>query len=599
MNDSSGRTSAAHFRYRFGTAEFDEARFDLQVAGQKVAVQRKPLEILRLLLAQAGEVVTKEELLEVIWEGRPTVENVLANAVTKLRGALGPDNAARIVTLPRIGYRFDGSLERVVVGRVQPSTLGLQAGHPVPTRAHFLLHERVGQSASNEVWVARHLKTDERRVFKFCSEERQLSVLKREVTLSRLLRDQLGDVADAFTRVIDWNFDTPPFFIECEFGGEDLLRWANTDGQLESMPVAARIELFLQVADAVAAAHSVGVLHKDLKPANILVAREGAAWRLRLADFGSSQLLDPQRLAGLGITRLGFTMTRSIAGDSLTGTPLYLAPEIIAGHPPTMSGDVYALGVILYQLIVGDLQRPLAPGWERGIADPLLRADIARSTDGDPAQRLGSVGELSGLLRGLAVRHAARDDQANVVAAQATQDAGRRSRRMWLSLAATALGGAVLAGAVTSIRQNGAVDTATIEKDRRPVEVFYAEVMDVYRHYLFTDEELVADPADRAFRLQLNLARYGEAPFTRTQLDDVGLDPGEIPEAMELLLLIRNNDLRIADVLDSERADTRAIGRQIETLRKRVRATRDTAYSVLSRLHERDPQLGELPAPPG
>jgi hypothetical protein len=91
---------------------------------------------------------------------------------------------------------------------------------------------------------------------------------------------------------------------------------------------------------------------------------------------------------------------------------------------------------------------------------------------------------------------------------------------------------------------------------------------------------------------------YGEAPFTRAQIDDVGLIPSEIPLAMELLLLIRNNDLRIAEVLNDKETDAKAIGLQIETLRKRVKGTRDTAYSILSSLHNRDKQLGKLPPPP-
>src|SRR5215831_20507039 len=113
------------WRFRFGSAEFDEAQFELRVAGLSVEVQRKPLEILDLLLTHAGEVVTKEELLETVWEGRPTVENVIANAMTKLRNALGEDNARQIATQPRVGYRLTGTVERTAVGRSLSSRIEL------------------------------------------------------------------------------------------------------------------------------------------------------------------------------------------------------------------------------------------------------------------------------------------------------------------------------------------------------------------------------------------------------------------------------------------------------------------------------------------
>ncbi len=596
MNTGAATRQVAQFRYRFGRAEFDESRFELRVDAQVVDVQRKPLEILALLLSQPGEVVTKQELLDIVWDGRPTVDNVVANALSKLRTALGEPDAARIVTLPRIGYRFDGPLERVAVGWALPSVLGLNVGEPVPGRPNFQLEERIGQSSSNEVWLARQGKTRERRVFKFCTDGGRLSLLKRELTLSRLLQENLGERAVAFARVLDWNLETPPFFLECEHGGLDLLRWAKADGQLTDMPLDARLELFLQIADAVAAAHTIGVLHKDLKPANILVSREGSGWRVRLTDFGSSHLLDPQRLAELGITRLGFTMTGNMLGDPTLGTPMYLAPEVITGQPPTAAGDVYALGVILYQIVVGDLNRPLVPGWERGVPDVLLGEDIARATDGDPAQRFSSVDELTTRIRGLAVRRAERLESGMVVAADVHQGK-RKAGGMRLWLAAAALAAVVIPGAVAMIGRSDRIESAAAQ-DLLPLGTIYAKVMDVYRHYLFTDEELVSDPADRAFRLQLNLAMYGEPPFTRSELDEAGLDPAEIPLAMELLLLVRNNDLRIADVLDSNAADQQSVRAQVERLRNRVKNTRDMAYTMLSALHERDGRVGELPPPP-
>jgi len=446
MSRPGAEAPLSQYRFRFGTAEFDLSRFELRVAGQPVDVQRKPLEILALLLARPGEVVTKEELREIVWQGRVTVEHVIASAIGKLRGALGEPNAARIVTLPRIGYRFEGPLERAAVGRASVSRLELVAGHTVPGRPNFLLERPIGGTAGSEVWLARHAKTRDPRVYKFSADGSQLAALKREATLSRLLRENLGERPD-FVRVLDWNFDAPPFFLECEYGGTDLARWAADGNILDGLPLPQRLALFLQIADAVAAAHGVGVLHKDLKPANVLVAPGGPAecggWQLRLADFGSSRLLEPGRLDDLGITRLGLTATVDAAGDSTGGTPLYLAPELFASRPPTVASDVYALGVMLFQLVVGDLRRPLVPGWERGVADALLCEDIARATDGDPTLRLASVGELSARLRTLAERRreAARKVELAREAGRAREALQRsRVRRPWLIAAIVMLG---------------------------------------------------------------------------------------------------------------------------------------------------------------
>lgn len=428
-----GRSSL--YRYRFGTAEFDEARFELRVSGAVVDVQRKPLEILAYLLGHAGEVVTKDELLATVWEGRPTVENVVANAIAKLRSALGPENAECILTQPRIGYRFSGPLERMAVGRMLASSLDLKAGDPVPHRQHFVLDRLIGRSAGSEVWTARHQKTRELLVYKFSPDGERLPALKREATLYRVLRDSLGERPDV-VRIIDWNFEAPPFFLECEYGGPSLPEWAEADGRLAAMSLPERLDLFLQIADVVAAAHSVGVLHKDLKPTNVLVApRADGAWQIRLTDFGSGRLLQPDRLAEMGVTRLGLTLTQSMLGDSTSGTPLYLAPELIAGQTPTVQSDLFALGIMLYQLAVADLRKPMVPGWERDIPDELLREDIAAATDGDRARRLANVAALAERLRTLESRRAERRRMAAAeLAARSASEALQRSRarRPWI-----------------------------------------------------------------------------------------------------------------------------------------------------------------------
>jgi len=443
MAQSPEAPDAPLFRYRFGTAEFDAARFELRVNGAVVEIQRKPLEILACLLAHAGEVVTKDELLDLVWEGRQTVENVIANAVAKLRGALGEANADRIVTQPRVGYRFTGPFERTAVGRGWVSQLELAAGMPVPARPNFVLESMLGRSVASEVWLARHAKTREPRVYKFSPDGERLAALKREATLARLLRANLGEQR-FFAKLLDWNFETPPFFLEYEYGGTHLGEWAQAEGRLAALPTPQRLELFLRIVDGVAAAHSVAVLHKDLKPANVLVAplESGGGWALKLADFGSSRLLEPSRLAELGITQLGLTMTASVLSDSGSGTPLYLAPELMTGAAPTVRSDVYALGVMLYQFLVGDFRKPLTPGWERDISDPLLRQDIADAAAGDPMRRLQTAAELAERLRRLEERRHESElvEAANARARAAEQRLDQaRARRPWIVAAACAL----------------------------------------------------------------------------------------------------------------------------------------------------------------
>ena len=103
MSNQTESAATPCYTYRFGSAEFDEARFELRVGGLPVEVERRALEVLAYLLRHAGEVVTKEELLREVWAGRVTVDKVLPNAMTKLRRALGEANAERLVTQPRIG----------------------------------------------------------------------------------------------------------------------------------------------------------------------------------------------------------------------------------------------------------------------------------------------------------------------------------------------------------------------------------------------------------------------------------------------------------------------------------------------------------------
>lgn len=431
--------------WRFGACVLDERSWRLVVEGEPVELEIKPLQLLLELLRRPGEVVTKEELLEAVWPETTVVEGSLTTAVSKVRKALGASHQQMIETAPRLGYRFVGPVEAEVLAdgvRVLP----FEAGQTVPGRRPWRLLRRLGTSPANEVWIAENVKTQELRVFKFAVEAPFLRNLRREVTLARFLAASLGERPD-LAPVMEWNFEAPPFFVEWAYRGDDLASWAAVQGGLSGLPLADRLDMAAQIAATVAAAHGVGVLHRDLKPGNVVVSGDpDAGWRIALVDFGSAELSEPHRLAELSITDAGFEDGTYRGGGS---TAHYRAPELLAGAPATAAADIFALGVILYQLIVGDLSRPLAAGWEKDVPDPLLIEDIAAAAASDPDDRLASAGELVNRLRTLPERRADR--------AAAEAEARRRAeieqalvrtrvRRPWVIAAGIAL----TAGVVTS-----------------------------------------------------------------------------------------------------------------------------------------------------
>ena len=430
--------------WRFADYEFDELGRELRVKGRTVELEAKPLDILLQLLLHAGEVVTKDELLESVWPDVMVVDGSLATAVSKLRKAMADEDHPVIVTVPRVGYRLAVPVYCKTLAASAGPELGFKVGDTVPGREQWRLLRSMDVSGSSEVWLAENPKTRERRVFKFAADGARLKGLKREITVSRFLRESLGDRPE-FVRILEWNFETAPFFLESEYAGANLAEWAEMQGGLGKISSEVRLRLFVDVAKAVAAAHDVGVLHKDLKPANVLVVPGNVGlkggWQIKLADFGSASLFEPSRLQALGITNLGFTQAATDA-QLMSGTLMYMAPEVLAGQSPSASADVYALGVLLYQLTIGDFRKPLAPGWEAEIEDPLIREDIADAACGDPERRLGSAADLVERLLTLDERRIRRDE---LKAAQARaqlaehQLAVTRARRPWVVFGLVAL----------------------------------------------------------------------------------------------------------------------------------------------------------------
>jgi serine/threonine protein kinase/tetratricopeptide (TPR) repeat protein len=135
--------------------------------------------------------------------------------------------------------------------------------------------------------------------------------------------------------------DGRPYFVMEYIDGQRIDEYC--DGR--QLDVAERLRLFDPVCDAVQFAHQHAIIHRDLKCGNILVTADGVP---KLIDFGIAKLMDPES----AITGAGGAETLTRTGE-LVMTPDYASPEQVEGEPATTASDVYALGVVLYQLLTG------------------------------------------------------------------------------------------------------------------------------------------------------------------------------------------------------------------------------------------------------
>ncbi len=416
--------------FQVGPVIFDEARRELRVDGERRQLEAKPREVLHALLSRNGDIATKDELISAAWgEVKALSDTSLTTAISKLRAVLGPGGRDIIEAVHGIGYRIAGELQ-IRISDESTRAFTFAPGEAVPGRPQWRLERLLGDGAARDVWLARHDKTREARVFKFAEGAEQFDVLRREAALSRLLAETLGARAD-LVRILEWNFASAPYYLESPYGGPDLLSWV-AQARWAAFEPATRIALVARVAATVAAAHAAGVLHGDIKPSNILVAEDqGGPPAIRLVDFGGGGITDARHAAALSIA---LTVPAELAA-SRGGTLRYMAPEVLRGGPLTTAADIYSLGILLYQMVIGDFDRPMTADWESTIADPLLRQDIAAAAAGDPAQRLPSAAELAERLerleaRRVAFRHA--QEERAEAARTARQLERIRERRPWV-----------------------------------------------------------------------------------------------------------------------------------------------------------------------
>ncbi len=167
--------------------------------------------------------------------------------------------------------------------------------------------------------------------------------------------------------------DGRPYFVMEYVEGRPITAYADE----RKLPVEVRLHLFVRVCRAVQHAHQSLVVHRDLKPANILVDAEGEP---KLLDFGIAKLLDPSSFGGL-------TALTGLSPGPMT--PEYASPERRAGGPVTTATDVYGLGILLYELLVGQSPRSVKHRLGEGWAErPPSQALAALAAEGEADKRL-------------------------------------------------------------------------------------------------------------------------------------------------------------------------------------------------------------------
>lgn len=265
--------------------------------------------------------------------------------------------------------------------------------------SEYLLEEQIGAGSFGEVWRGRHHVWDEQVAIKLPTEPEYVRYLRREGMVVHGLRhanivgvkglDPYGEIPYLVMELVD---------------GPSLRQALDEHGR--GLPLKVVREVLRGVLEGLAVAHAAGVLHRDLKPGNVLLDLDGAALeqvtadQVKVSDFGLG--------SGAPDAMRSIVQSASIdRGDKLVGTLAYMAPELRDGHTAADErSDLYAIGVILFEMLTGE--RPA------GAELPsVLRSDAPRALD-----------EIFGKLY-------ARHDRRYASARAVLEDLARLERRAW------------------------------------------------------------------------------------------------------------------------------------------------------------------------
>jgi serine/threonine-protein kinase len=240
------------------------------------------------------------------------------------------DYSPKAIFCPKDGTRL---VDRLVKTKA-PDPL---VGSTVAGRYH--VERKLGQGGMGAVYWARQLPIDRPVALKVLRPELRADI---ETSKRFFLEARAASRLENGHAIRIYDYDRTPeglSYIAMELlEGRDLRALLRADN---SLPVAEAVRVFSGICDALAEAHARGIVHRDMKPENVFLARIGPeAAYVKVLDFG---LARAPRLSSTKVTKTGF----------VSGTPAYMAPEVIRGDTADARADVYALGVMLYEMLAG------------------------------------------------------------------------------------------------------------------------------------------------------------------------------------------------------------------------------------------------------